>query len=58
VGVPYHWGYAGIATGSVVNDLLAISQEPNVRIMETKALICNVRPGRHAHSPELSLAGD
>jgi hypothetical protein len=30
----------------VVNDLLAISEEPNVRIMESKALVCNVRPGR------------
>ena len=30
--------------GDVVNDLLAISEEPNVRIMETKALVCNVSP--------------
>jgi formate dehydrogenase major subunit len=32
--------------GDVVNDLLVISEEPNVRIMETKALVCNVKPGR------------
>ena len=38
VGLPYHWGYNGVVTGDVVNDLLAISEEPNVRIMETKAL--------------------
>jgi formate dehydrogenase major subunit len=31
-----------------VNDLLVISEEPNVRIMETKALVCNVIPGRRA----------
>src|SRR5262249_38661616 len=43
VGLPYHWGYKGIARGAIVNDLLAISQEPNVRIMETKALVCNVK---------------
>jgi formate dehydrogenase major subunit len=30
----------------VVNDLIAISEEPNVRIMETKALLCNVAAGR------------
>jgi formate dehydrogenase major subunit len=46
VGLPYHWGYRGQVTGDVVNDLLAISEEPNVRIMETKALVCNVIPGR------------
>jgi formate dehydrogenase major subunit len=48
VGLPYHWGYQGQSTGDVVNDLLAISEEPNVRIMETKALKCNVIPGRRA----------
>jgi formate dehydrogenase major subunit len=48
VGLPYHWGYEGQVTGDVVNDLLVISQEPNVRIMETKALVCNVIPGRRA----------
>ena len=46
VGLPYHWGWKGIVTGDVVNDLLAISQEPNVRIMETKGLVCNLVPGR------------
>ena len=46
VGIPYHWGYKGMAKGDVVNDLLVVSEEPNVRIMETKALVCNVRPGR------------
>jgi len=48
VGLPYHWGYRGQVTGDVVNDLLVISEEPNVRIMETKALVCNVVPGRRA----------
>jgi formate dehydrogenase major subunit len=49
VGLPYHWGYRGQVTGDVVNDLLVISEEPNVRIMETKALVCNVVPGRRAN---------
>ena len=43
VGLPYHWGYSGLVTGDVVNDLLAISEEPNVRIFESKGLTCNVR---------------
>ena len=46
VGLPYHWGYKGLVKGDAVNDLIALSQEPNVRIMETKALLCNVLPGR------------
>jgi formate dehydrogenase major subunit len=46
VGLPYHWGWKGMATGDVVNDLLVISQEPNVRIMETKGLVCNLLAGR------------
>jgi formate dehydrogenase major subunit len=52
VGLPYHWGYRGQVTGDVVNDLVAISEEPNVRIMETKALLCNVIPGRRARGAE------
>ena len=46
VGLPYHWGYRGTVRGDVVNDLLAINQEPNVRINETKALLCDIQPGR------------
>ena len=52
VGLPYHWGYRGQVTGDVVNDLLVISEEPNVRIMEPKALTCNVVPGRRARGKE------
>ena len=53
VGLPYHWGYRGQVTGDVVNDLLVISEEPNVRIMETKALTCDLAPGRRARGKEL-----
>jgi formate dehydrogenase major subunit len=49
VGLPYHWGYKGIVKGDIANDLLAISEEPNVRIMETKALVCNVEPAKSDH---------
>jgi len=42
VGLPYHFGYRGLVKGDVVNDLLAISEEPNVRIFESKGLTCNV----------------
>jgi formate dehydrogenase major subunit len=46
VGLPYHWGYKGRVKGDIANDLVAISEEPNVRIMESKALVCNIEPGR------------
>jgi formate dehydrogenase major subunit len=61
IGLPYHWGYRGKTKGDVVNDLLVISEEPNVRIMETKALVCAIVPGRReaaeaARLPEERLA--
>jgi formate dehydrogenase major subunit len=44
VGLPYHWGGRGLVTGDVVNDLIPMSEEPNVRIMESKALVCRIEP--------------
>ena len=41
--MPYHFGRNGLVTGDVVNDLLAMSEEPNVKIFESKGLTCNVR---------------
>ena len=46
VGLPYHWGTRGLVTGDAANDLIAMSEEPNVRIMETKGLVCYVAAGR------------
>ena len=44
VGLPWHWGYRGLTTGDIANDLTAISEDPNSRIMEAKALLCSVTP--------------
>jgi formate dehydrogenase major subunit len=52
VGVPFHWGSRGLVTGDSANDLVAISEEPNVRIMEAKGLLCDVLPGRRPRGPE------
>jgi formate dehydrogenase major subunit len=49
IGLPYHFGSRGLVTGDVANDLLAISEEPNVRIFESKALLCDLIPGRRPH---------
>jgi formate dehydrogenase major subunit len=48
VGLPFHWGYSGLVKGDIANDLIAISEEPNVRIMETKGLLCAVLRGNRA----------
>jgi formate dehydrogenase major subunit len=42
VGLPWHWGYQGVVTGDVVNDLSALVGDPNVSIHEGKAFVCNV----------------
>jgi formate dehydrogenase major subunit len=51
VAVPYHFGTAGLVRGGAANDLLTISGEPNVTIMEAKALTCNIVPGRLPRGP-------
>jgi formate dehydrogenase major subunit len=42
VGMPWHWGYMGIVTGDVVNDLTSFVGDPNVSIHEGKCFTCNV----------------
>ena len=52
VGVPYHWGYRGLVKGDIANDLVAISEEPNVRISEKKVMLCNLMAGRRAQGKQ------
>jgi len=42
VGMPWHWGYKGVVTGDVVNDLAALVGDPNVTIHEAKVFVCRV----------------
>jgi formate dehydrogenase major subunit len=51
IALPFHFGTAGSVRGDAANDLLAISGEPNVTIMEAKAALCNVIPGRLPRGP-------
>ena len=53
IGLPYHWGSNGLATGDGANDLLPILGDPNVHIMESKANTCDVLPGRRPRGPAL-----
>jgi formate dehydrogenase major subunit len=53
IGIPYHWGSQGIATGDSANDLLGITLDPNTHIQESKVATCDIRPGRRPRGPEL-----
>lgn len=46
VAMPWVFGREGYARGAVANVLLAITGDPNTSIHTTKALTCNLRPGR------------
>ena len=46
VGMPWHFGYMGIARGDIANTLSAMVGDPNVSIHEAKAFTCNLRAGR------------
>jgi formate dehydrogenase major subunit len=51
IAMPFHFGSAGAVKGGATNDLIPISGEPNVTIMEAKALTCNIVPGRLPRGP-------
>ena len=46
IGMPWHYGWSGYATGDIANALTAVVGEPNTSIHENKSLVCNVRKGR------------
>jgi len=46
VGMPWHWGYQGIATGDIANTVTALVADPNVSIHEGKAFTCRIEKGR------------
>jgi len=43
IGLPWHWGYAGIVPGDIANDLTASVGDPNSWIPETKVFLCNLK---------------
>jgi formate dehydrogenase major subunit len=51
IAMPFHFGSSGPVRGDATNDLVPISGEPNVTIMEAKALACNIVPGRLPRGP-------
>jgi formate dehydrogenase major subunit len=53
IGLPYHWGANGIATGDAANEVIPIVLDANTHISEFKAATCDVRPGRRPRGPAL-----
>jgi len=51
VALPFHWGSTGLVLGDSTNDLIPVSGEPNVTIMEAKACTCKIVPGRLPRGP-------
>jgi formate dehydrogenase major subunit len=43
IGLPWHWGYAGIVPGDIANDLTASVGDANSYIPETKVFLCNIK---------------
>ena len=46
IGMVWHFGWSGYATGDIANALTAVVGEPNTSIHENKSLTCNLRRGR------------
>jgi formate dehydrogenase major subunit len=46
IGMPWHFGWQGYATGDIVNALSSIVGDPNTTIHEGKAFTCDIRKGR------------
>jgi formate dehydrogenase major subunit len=53
VGMPWHYGPNGLATGDSANNLSHLVLDPTVHIQETKAFACDIRPGRRPRGPGL-----
>jgi formate dehydrogenase major subunit len=46
IGMPWHFGWKGYATGDIANLLTSVVGDPNTSIHENKALTCALRKGR------------
>ncbi len=51
LGLPWHFGWIGFATGDIANVLTAVVGDPNTGMHENKALACALRPGRLPRRP-------
>jgi len=57
IGLPYHWSSKGLVRGDSANELISFVADPNVAIMETKALTCSIQPGRRSKARRYITSG-
>jgi formate dehydrogenase major subunit len=57
VGMPYHWSSKGIVRGDCPNELFPFVADPNVSIMETKAISVAIEPGRRSRERRRATSG-
>jgi formate dehydrogenase major subunit len=53
VGLPYHWGPNGYSRGDAANELISAVLDSNTHIQESKALTCDIQPGRRPRGAAL-----
>jgi formate dehydrogenase major subunit len=52
IGLPYHWGPNGLASGDAANELVGVVLDPNVHIQD-KVGTCDIQPGQRPRGPAL-----
>ncbi|GAA0575850.1 formate dehydrogenase [Caenispirillum bisanense] len=52
IGMPWHFGWQGYATGDIANVLTAMVGDPNTSMHENKSLTCGLRRGRLNRDPD------
>jgi len=57
IGMPYHFSSKGLVRGDAANELISFVADPNVSIMETKALTAMIEPGRRSRERRYITSG-
>jgi formate dehydrogenase major subunit len=57
IGIPYHWSSKGLVRGDCANELFPFVADPNVSIMETKAISVAIEPGRRSRERRFITSG-
>jgi formate dehydrogenase major subunit len=57
IGMPYHWSSKGLVRGDCPNELFPFVADPNVSIMETKAISVAIEPGRKSEERRRATSG-
>jgi formate dehydrogenase major subunit len=57
IGMPYHWSSKGLVRGDCPNELFPFAADPNVSIMETKAISVLIEAGRRSRERRFITSG-